>query len=56
MPKIYKDRAMEISKEDFGDDGLSLFFFPKNNPPVAVRAKTIEEAEALLGGVNNIKE
>jgi hypothetical protein len=54
MPKIYKDRAMEIKKEDFGDDELSIFFFPKNNPPVAVRAKTIEKAEAILAA--NTKE
>lgn len=46
--KIYKDRAMQIEKGDIGDDGKSLFFFPKNNPPATVLAKTIEEAELIL--------
>lgn len=48
MVKIYRDRALQVDKEDFGDKGQSLFFFPKNNPPVAVLAKTIEEAEEIL--------
>jgi hypothetical protein len=47
MPKIYKDRALQVTKEDVVGE-LSVFFFPKANPPVAVQARTIEEAEAIL--------
>jgi hypothetical protein len=47
MAKIYKDRAMQVEGSDIGK-GQSAFFFPKNNPPVTIIAKTIEEAEELL--------
>lgn len=53
MPKIYKDRALEVRKEEMGD-GYSMFFFPKANPPVAIQARSIEEAEEILAA--NTKE
>ena len=47
MVKIYKNRAMQVSRDDIGE-GESAFFFPKANPPVTITARTIEEAEAKL--------
>jgi hypothetical protein len=55
MAKKYNDRAMQVDREEIGD-GNSVFFFPKNNPPVSVRANTKEEAEALLKDKKDIKD
>ncbi len=38
------DRSMEPSKADRSE----LFFFPKRNPPVSIRAASLEEAERKL--------
>jgi len=50
MTKQYKDRAMEVDSIMEVDSAprTGLYFFPKKNPPVAVEAESVEEAEALL--------
>jgi len=45
------DRSMDTDREDRSE----MFFFPKRNPPVSVRAASREEAERLLEA-NNTKE
>lgn len=42
MAKKYDNRAMET------DAGNRTYFFPKANPPVAIVADSVEEAEAKL--------
>ena len=39
-----QDRSMDTERADRS----TVFFFPKHTPPTSVRAKTREEAEALL--------
>lgn len=34
---------------------LELFFFPKHNPPISVKARNIEEAEEKLKEIDNKK-
>lgn len=43
------NRAMSASEED----GKEVFFFPKRNPPITVRATSLEEAEKLLEDTNH---
>lgn len=38
------DRSMDTESEARSQ----IFFFPKRNPPVSIRAKSLEEAERLL--------
>lgn len=38
------DRSMDVESEVRSQ----IFFFPKRNPPVTVRATSLEEAERLL--------
>ena len=42
------DRSMEPEREARSE----LFFFPKRNPPVTIRAASREEAERLLEDPN----
>ena len=41
---VSTDRSMDADKADRSE----VFFFPKRNPPVSVRAASREEAEKLL--------
>ena len=56
MKKGYENREMRTEREEeiapapFEDE--MMFFFPKNNPPVSIKAKTIEEAEEQLAARN----
>lgn len=47
MPKVHKDRAIQVKRDDIAAGG-SAFFFPKENPPVVVSARTLAEAEDIL--------
>lgn len=51
MAKEYSDRAMSA-----GGRSKETFFFPKNNPPVAVEAETLEEAEEIIKDKKDIKD
>lgn len=46
---VASDRSMDQERED----SSRIFFFPKRNPPVSVRAATREEAERLLETPNH---
>lgn len=48
MPKSYKDRSMKVEETD----SLTEYFFPKANPPVTIRAISLEEAEEKLKALN----
>ena len=43
------NRSMEEVKSD---DRSQVFFFPKNTPPVSIKAENLGEAEALLEARN----
>jgi PDZ domain-containing secreted protein len=43
------DRQMTSEAKD---DGTQVFFFPKNNPPISIRATSREEAERKLEALN----
>ena len=47
MAKRYQDRQMASSERIERE-----FFFPKNNPPVTIRAVSREEAEKKLAANN----
>lgn len=49
MQKSYKNRAITPDK---GDE-LQLFFFPKHNPPISIKAANREEAEQKLATLDN---
>lgn len=49
--KVYKNRQMETERPDTE----RLYFFPKNNPPVSIKARSQEEAEEQLAGINSDK-
>lgn len=51
MKKGYSNRQMRTE-----EDELIEFSFPKHNPPVTVKARTREEAEAQLIALDNQKE
>lgn len=46
---VESDRSMDQKR----DDRSRVFFFPKRNPPVSVRATSREEAERLLETPNH---
>lgn len=46
---------MQVDKNDIGDSE-AVFFFPKENPPVAVTATSLEEAEGKLKDIKDIKD
>ena len=48
MNKAYQNRQMttETAARD------RVYFFPKNNPPVSIRARSAEEAERQLAALN----
>lgn len=46
---------MQVARDDIGK-GESVFFFPKHNPPAAVIATTLEEAEEKLKDIKDIKD
>lgn len=46
---VASDRSMDQEREDRS----RVFFFPKRNPPVSVRAGSREEAERLLETPNH---
>jgi hypothetical protein len=48
MTNKYKNRRMESEAADDGE----VFFFPKENPPVAIKAKSQAEAEEKLKAIN----
>jgi hypothetical protein len=48
MGKAMNDRAMRAAEPGEEQD----FFFPKANPPVTIRAKTLQEAQAKLEALN----
>jgi hypothetical protein len=50
--KEYKNRAMSTEKKDIEGE---VYFFPKAQPPVAIRATSREEAERQLKALR-IKE
>lgn len=50
MKKNYKNRAMSTA---VGWEALKEYFFPKANPPVTIKARSIEEAEEKLKALNN---
>lgn len=37
-------------------DREQVFFFPKNNPPLAIRAKNREAAERKLKDIKDVKD
>lgn len=49
MKKNYSNRQMRSDTTGEGD----LYFFPKNNPPVTIKAHSREEAEAKLAELKN---
>lgn len=50
MKKNYNNRAMttEVAESNKGE----VYFFPKNKPPVSIRANSREEAESILKALN----
>lgn len=57
MPKPYKDRSMKVIDEagPVDWDKINEYFFPKHNPPVTIKAASLEEAEAKLAELDNAK-
>jgi hypothetical protein len=51
MAKLYKDRQMVT--DNTGSE--EVYFFPKHNPPISIRAKSQKEAEEKLAALDNKK-
>ena len=49
-PKPNKLPASDRSMQPQREERSRVFFFPKHNPPVSIRAASREEAEKLLAG------
>lgn len=49
MKKGYSNRKMDTSPKE----NVQEYFFPKANPPVVIRARSREEAEAKLADLNS---
>lgn len=52
-PGPKKPAARDRSMDETAPERSQVFFFPKHNPPVSVRAASREEAERLLADPNH---
>lgn len=50
--QILSDRERRAAESD----GLQTFFFPKENPPVAVRAASAEEAARIIAANHKTRD
>lgn len=51
-PRARNVEAVDRSMDARRTERSQVFFFPKRNPPVSVRAASLQEAEVLLEATN----